>query len=331
MTNTKTTTKTSHYSRALMALLGMLAAVLLANGAARAAVLPYANFTPIQIVDKAPADPYPSRINVQNAPGKITDVDVTLKGYTHSYPDDVDVLLVGPDGNKVLLMSDVGGNSVLNGVNLTFSDEATKSLPDFSQILSGTYKPTRGATSSGMVPASFPSAPAGPYGTKLSVFDGISPNGAWDLYVLDDDGANAGKFAGGWQLTITNDLDSTDTTHPRVTTVGPQPGATGVSPTASVNANFSESVQSTTINTNTFKLFRKGSTTKVEATVSPIGTQTSGLATGALLDPTNSLKSGATYKAVVTTGVKDRVGNPLDQNSTKVGNQQKAWYFTVKP
>jgi hypothetical protein len=51
----------------------------------------------------------------------------------------------------------------------------------------------------------------------------------------------------------------------------------------------------------------------------------------ATLNPTNSLRAGVTYKAVVTTGAKDEAGNPLDQNTTNTGLQQKRWvFFTVK-
>jgi hypothetical protein len=68
------------------------------------------------------------------------------------------------------------------------------------------------------------------------------------------------------------------------------------------------------------------STTKVAATLSyQPSTDT------ATLDPTNSLRSGVTYKAVVSTGAKDVAGNPLDQNSSMAGLQQKMWVFRVSP
>ena len=79
-----------------------------------------------------------------------------------------------------------------------------------------------------------------------------------------------------------------------------------------------------TINTTTFKLSKKGSTTKLGATVKyDASTDT------ATLDPTNSLQSGVTYEAVVTTGAKDLAGNALDQNPTTTGSQQHKWFFTV--
>ena len=67
----------------------------------------------------------------------------------------------------------------------------------------------------------------------------------------------------------------------------------------------------------------KSSTTKITAAVTYDAIRNT-----ATLDPTNSLRSRPTYKALVTTGTKDLVGNPLDQNPT-TGLQQKAWSFTV--
>jgi len=124
---------------------------------------------------------------------------VTLKGLSHTWPDDLDVLLVGPGGQKVLLMSDAGAGNDINNVTLTFDDAAASNLPDNSAIGSGTYKPTDFVTGD-----TFPSpAPAGPYGTALSVFNGLNPNGTWSLYVLDDEAGDSGSIAGGWSLDFT--------------------------------------------------------------------------------------------------------------------------------
>jgi large repetitive protein len=335
MTNTQTTTKSGHYFRAMLTMLAMLAAMLVAGGAALAATTTFGNSSPIQIVDDSPANPYPSRINVQNLSGNISDVNVTLGHFSHEFPDDVDVLLVGPKGQKALLMSDVGGgHNVVDteNLNLTFDDEATNPLPDDDFVFPGAYKPTQGTSSSlvgdNPVPANFPSpAPAGPYAANLSVFDGTNPNGTWNLYVMDDSALQSGQLAGGWSLDITTDSPNPqpDTTAPRVTSTVPQPGATGVSPTADLTATFSEDMKASTINATNFKLFKKGSTTKVAATVSYEAS-----ADRATLDPTNSLKAGATYKAVVTTVAKDLAGNQLDQSSTLTGLQQKAWTFKVR-
>jgi len=112
----------------------------------------------------------------------------------------------------------------------------------------------------------------------------------------------------------------------RVTSTLPKANATAVAPTANIKATFSEDMLGSSINSQTFKLFEKGSTTKITATISySASTDT------ATLDPTNSLRRGIIYKAVVTTGAKDVAGNPLDQNPTILGLQQKTWSFTTSP
>jgi subtilisin-like proprotein convertase family protein len=179
---------------------------------ALAAAQTFANTAPITINDgglcepPGAASPYPSQISVSGLTGTITDVNVTLAGLTHAFPDDVGVLLVGPAGQKTILMADTGGSDLfpVSGVNLTFDDAASASLSDESQITSGTYKPTIGTSLSGCIaPSSFPApAPAGPYGVSLSVFNDTSPNGTWSLYVIDDTLEDTGSISGGWSLDI---------------------------------------------------------------------------------------------------------------------------------
>jgi hypothetical protein len=76
------------------------------------------------------------------------------------------------------------------------------------------------------------------------------------------------------------------------------------------------------VNAKTFTPSKEGSSTKIAATVD-YSTAT------ATPDPTDPLRRGVTHKAVVSTGAKDVAGNPLDQNSSTTGLQQKAWSFTV--
>jgi hypothetical protein len=115
-----------------------------------------------------------------------------------------------------------------------------------------------------------------------------------------------------------------DTKAPRVVSTVPVAGATGVAPAANVKAFFSEDMKASTINGSTFKLFREGSATKVDAIVSYNATLDK-----AVLNPDNALRSGVTYKAVVTTYAKDKAGNRLDQKPSLSGLQQKVWYFKV--
>jgi subtilisin-like proprotein convertase family protein len=146
----------------------------------------------------APSTPYPSTINVSGITGTVSKVTVQLFNFNHTFPADVDVLLVGPGGQKLLLMSDVGGGTDAINANLTFDDTAAAIG---ATVVSGTFRPTNSGTGD-LFPAP---APAGPYPDpqQLSVFNGVSPNGTWSLYVVDDANIDAGSISGGWRLNIT--------------------------------------------------------------------------------------------------------------------------------
>ena len=147
------------------------------------------------------SDPYPSAVTLSGLGTKVFDVDVTLKGLTHTYPDDLDVLLVGPGGQRTRLMSDVGEFDDVTDVDLTFDDEATDELPD-EDITTGSFKPTD--VEEVDYPDNFDPAPAPTADTSLSLFDGTDPNGTWRLYVMDDAGQDLGTLAG-WSLDIETD------------------------------------------------------------------------------------------------------------------------------
>ena len=163
--------------------------------------------TPIQIpsntLTQGPASLYPSPLTISGVGTSLTGLSVTFFDLSHAYPDDIDVLLVGPGNQNVLLMSDTGGFYPVANLNLTFNDAAASSLPDETALSSGTYRPTN-YDANFMVDSFAPPAPTtGPYGSTLSLFNGTNPNGVWNLYVLDDTQGNNGVMAGGWALSVT--------------------------------------------------------------------------------------------------------------------------------
>jgi hypothetical protein len=88
-----------------------------------------------------------------------------------------------------------------------------------------------------------------------------------------------------------------------------------------VEATFSEAMDQSTINANTFTLTKQGATTPVAAAVSYDAT-----AKKASLNPSANLEAGATYTATVkggANGVKDLAGNPLTSDKT--------WSFSTGP
>jgi len=159
----------------------------------------YRNSALITINDLAAASPYPSAIAVPATAETITKVTVTIYGLTHARQNDLDILLVGPLGQRVLLMSDVGAGASVANVNLTFDDAAAASLTtDAVSFTTGTYKPSNNGT-----PDTFSApAPAEPYSSTLSVLNGTIPTGTWSLYVMDDRTSNIGSISGGWRLSL---------------------------------------------------------------------------------------------------------------------------------
>lgn len=146
----------------------------------------------------APATPYPSNITVSGIVGTVSKVTVQFFNYNHTFPSDTDALLVGPGGQKLLLMSDVGGGTDAVNANLTFDGAAA---PIGATVVSGTFSPTNIGTGD-LFPAP---APAGPYPDpqQLSIFNGVNPNGTWALYLVDDAAVDTGNINGGWRLNIT--------------------------------------------------------------------------------------------------------------------------------
>jgi hypothetical protein len=151
-----------------------------------------------------PADPYPSTLEVRGFNrGKIVDLDVTLHGFEHEIPLDVDILLVkeGAGSPAVQILGDVGDVSHDDVAFITLDDEADEDLPYFDELTPGRFRPTD-HDQDGNDDDSFPApAPAiGPDGS-LSAFDGLNPNGTWRLYVVDARNDDGGGLDG-WELTF---------------------------------------------------------------------------------------------------------------------------------
>lgn len=162
------------------------------------------NGSSISIPANGSANPYPRTITFSAALPNVQDLTVTLTNLRHPRPSDLDILLVGPSGQSVMLMSDCGGTTALNGGNqatLTFSDAAVSSLTS-SVLTTGTYKPTDLA---GLADTFVAPAPTSGWAATLSAFAGTAANGNWSIYIRDNaagPGAAAGSVNAGVSLTI---------------------------------------------------------------------------------------------------------------------------------
>lgn len=150
--------------------------------------------------DIRPANPYPSTIEVSGMP-PITDLNVDFR-FNSSWHRDMDVLLVGPQGQHIWLSSDAGGTVIGFPVTWTFDDEAPRFLgitPAHTNPLTDNYKPTEDELFDFAQLYTCrhddqpPLAPPGPHGLMLSEFDGTDPNGTWQLFITTDCGSHRGQ------------------------------------------------------------------------------------------------------------------------------------------
>jgi subtilisin-like proprotein convertase family protein len=191
---------------------GLIFGVTLPDSFCGAATLTFANTNVITINDSSQpfvvvrATPYPSTIEVAGFLDSetIEKVTVTLHDLRHGCPDDIDMLLVGPGGQKVIILSDAGGGFADPDVPITITlddgaaDEVPNDGPIIGSLASGTYRPSN--FEDGDIfpqPAPFQSST-----TNLAGFAETYPNGTWQLYIVDDDVFDGGSISGGWSLAI---------------------------------------------------------------------------------------------------------------------------------
>lgn len=283
--------------RVALALALVLSTLTLLVTASPAAAVSFSNTAPITTTDPATcispvlaSSPYPSPITVSGLTGTVSDVNVTLRGMNF-WSGDFEVLLVGPGGGvrHLVLLSDAGTGDVTN-FTLTLDDSAADFLAS-SGAPTGTAKPTdyNELSRADVFPAPAPAVTNRPGGragdpqagagtaTLASAFNGMDPNGTWNLFVVTnvcDDPPET--ITGGWTLDITTASGATTTTS--VTSV-PNPSTTGQ------NVTFTATVTSggSPVTTGTVTFSRGATTLAANVPVNASGqatTSTSSLAEG---------------------------------------------------
>jgi subtilisin-like proprotein convertase family protein len=140
------------------------------------------------------SNPYPSAITVSGVSG--APVSVTLDGFSHSFLSDIDIAIVGPTNQALLLFAEQGGSADFSNATVTFADGA-------SAYAGGNIFGAMGIRPIGGTGAAFDGAlPAGT--TFVSTFAELTgaPNGTWALYVFDDVGGDVGQIQNGWSITF---------------------------------------------------------------------------------------------------------------------------------
>lgn len=203
----RVTARTGAVALVLATLAGLLAVVGLASPAGADITSTSKNTAAITIPDSGKASPYPSTITATGLNAKITGLKVVIRNTTHGCAKDLDVLLVGPTGQSTVLFSDNGHPALIPScADLTKSSiTIDDSCPDFSNSVPGgadiCVRPSDN-DSTGHQGDNW-DVPGSHSALNLSTFNGSNPNGAWNLYVVDDSSDDSGSFAGGWELQIT--------------------------------------------------------------------------------------------------------------------------------
>lgn len=184
-----------------------------AKAAARAAAyaaLVCCKSAPILIKDFQVADPYPACMQL-TGPVNITALQVKINGLTHGCLSDLDIMLVGPTGLSIMLMSDVCASNpssactAVNNVTLTFAD-GSPALPSSGAVVTGSYSPTDYSALAGEMPDPAPDTPSD---NTLAAFNGTDATGTWQLYVFDDTALDTGSIVS-WELVINGDATGCD-------------------------------------------------------------------------------------------------------------------------
>jgi hypothetical protein len=155
-----------------------------------------------------PAKHYPSSIVVSGVPGTVTNVTATVIGLDSASADDIDMALVGPNEEQVMLMSDACGlnPSTLSDETFSFDDAAPSFLSDNGPCAAGqvaSFKPSNYENPELDDFSKEGGGPPPPYTNMLSDLAGGPADGLWELFVLDD---NKTGFVGfsfqAWALTL---------------------------------------------------------------------------------------------------------------------------------
>ncbi|MBE2209922.1 MAG: proprotein convertase P-domain-containing protein, partial [Saprospiraceae bacterium] len=109
----------------------------------------------------------------------ITNVTINIE---HTWVDDLDISLVGPDGTTTLNLSDDNGDNGYHYTNTVFTDAASINITAGFPPFAGSFNPE------------------GP-GTLASVFNGSAVNGIWTLRITDDLNFEEGTLLS-WSITF---------------------------------------------------------------------------------------------------------------------------------
>lgn len=134
------------------------------------------NQTPVTI-DAADPNTIRSTIDVADIEGRLRDVNVSID-VDHTYTNDLTIALIGPTGERVVLVEKEGGSGN-NFRSTQFDDAATDSIIGARPPFSGQFRPEE----------------------SLTAFNDTDPNGTWTLEIVDSVSLDGGTL-NSWTLSL---------------------------------------------------------------------------------------------------------------------------------
>lgn len=159
-----------------------------------------------------PAGPNPSNVFVNDLPGTINTVTLTLKGAHHPFPTELNSLLVGPaaiNTDTLDFFSDTGGVNPFGPIDVIFGDSGAQvsatsppaASPTVNHPTSRSSTQTYAASAFYTLPAIQFAAPTG--SAAFAMYGNANGNGTWSLYFDQTAHANGGGIDNGWCMNFT--------------------------------------------------------------------------------------------------------------------------------
>ena len=161
----------------------------------------FSNPNPITINPVGTGTPWPSTISVSGLTGNIQSISIQLNGVSHTFPDDIGAVVVGPTGTNVLLFDGPGDGDDISSLTWLFTDSAGAPLPNSGVLSSGSFQPGQNQWGDDFSGGGG-GAPAPPYGSTMAAYTGSNGNGTWSLFVGDFVDGDGGSISGGWTINI---------------------------------------------------------------------------------------------------------------------------------
>ena len=137
---------------------------------------------------------YSTATAVSGRSGRVFDISVDLMDLGHTLSSEI--LWVGPGGQNIVSMNNVGDFTPISHVNTPLDDRAVVSLPFSDGIPSDSNRPANVSP----IEMFFAPAPGGPYGSLLPAFNDTSPNRIWSLFIEGFSPGKSENLNGVWRL-----------------------------------------------------------------------------------------------------------------------------------